>query len=117
MADFERELREGLRRVDAPEGFADRVVKRVEMRVRERRGMAARGAWWRGVAAVLLVGLAVGGWFVQRERTERMAAREAREQFEVAMRVTTRVTQRSFAEAQRRINRSLETEGQQGETQ
>ena len=116
MADFERELREGLGRVDAPAGFAERVLDRVEMRARTRRGEAARGAWWRGVAAALLVGLAAGGWWVQQERTERMEARAAREQFEVAMRVTTRVTARSFAEAQRRINRGLDTEGQQGET-
>ena len=99
MAEFERELREGLRRVEAPAGFGDRVMARLEARERGLR----RSAWWRSVAAVLVLGVAVGGWRLERARTE---ARETREQFAVAMRVTSRVTGRSFAEAGRRLERT-----------
>lgn len=112
MADFEQELRESLRRVDAPRGFADRVVARAEMR--QRRGADHR-VWWRAVAAAFLLGALSGGWVVHREHVDRRQAMETKEQFDTAMRVTTRVTQRSFTEAQRRINRDPETEGQQGE--
>lgn len=110
MSDFERDdleqrLREGLRRLEAPEGFAERVMARAEIKGRRR---DVRAGWWRSVAAVLLLGVAAGGWLVQRERTERMEAREAREEFGVAMRVTARVTERSFLEAQRRISRTSE---------
>lgn len=128
LADLEARLRAGLRRLEAPAGFAERVMDRVEARVGRVDGRGAGPAagravadravavlaaavlrgWWRGVAAVLVVGVAAAGWMVERERTERMEAREARKQFAVAMRLTARVTERSFAEAQRRISRTPE---------
>ena len=105
-ADFEARLRESLKRVDAPVGFAERVEARAAASGRTRAG---RVVWWRAVAAVMLLVLGLGGWMAERERKERMEAREAQVQFGVAMRVAARVTERSFAEAGRRINR---TEGE-----
>lgn len=112
LADLEARLREGLRRLDAPDGFAERVLARAEAaggvrqeRKRDRRA-AAVGGWWRSVAAVLLLSLAAAGWMVESERMERMEARATREQFAVAMRVTARVTERTFIDAQRSISRA-----------
>ena len=106
VADFRARLRESLKRVDAPAGFAERVEARAAASGRTRAG---RVVWWRAVAAVLLLVLGLGGWMTERERKERMEAREAQVQFGVAMRVAARVTERSFAEAGRRMNR---TEGE-----
>ena len=105
---LERELRAALGRVEAPAGFAGRVKARVAERGREREG---RRGWWRGIAAAFLLGAMCGGWLMHQERVDRRQAIETREQFAVAMRVTSRVTERTFSEAGRRINRT-EYEGE-----
>ena len=110
MADkvLERELRAALGRVDAPSGFAGRVMARTAERsgVREE-----RSGWWRAVAAAFLLGAMCGGWLMHQERVDRREAMRTREQFAVAMRVTARATERSFTEAGRKINRT----GDEGE--
>jgi len=99
VSDFERELREGLRRVDAPPGFAERVVARTEG---QRLSRAARNGWWRGIAAAFLLGALFGGWLMHQERADRRQAMETKEQFDEAMRITGR----SLAEAQRKIEQA-----------
>ncbi len=109
---LERELRVALGRVDPPDGFAERVLSRAaEAGGRGGEG-DGRGGWGRAVAASFLLGALSGGWLMHHERVERREAMETREQFRVAMQVTARVTERSFSEAGRRINRTTD----EGET-
>ena len=66
---LESGLRDVLRRVDPPDGFADRVMERVERR-RPRRRLQA-------MAAAVLIAITVGGWGVHetlRARNELLTA-------------------------------------------
>ncbi|MFP5227961.1 MAG: hypothetical protein ACLGXA_10050 [Acidobacteriota bacterium] len=85
--DFERELREHLRARSAPEGFADRVMARVPQRA-PRRGWLGLGTpvWRWAVAALLVMGMVVGG--LERERQQRIEGERAREQVLLALRIT-----------------------------
>ena len=89
-SEFERNLTQALRPVDAPEGFAERVIARaqrsappagklIQMPLRTR--MWATGA----IAAALLTGV-----FAQQThvRHERQKAELAQQQFDAAMRIT-----------------------------
>lgn len=84
MNDFERELQQELQKFEVPRGFADRVVRRVEARNRERR-------WWRsGIAAAVLIGVCIGGESIEMHyRMERQRA-EVQREFNTAMRVTSK---------------------------
>jgi uncharacterized protein HemX len=103
LDDFEARLRRDLQRVEAPEGFADRVMQRVPA---SRQGrllsfpMAVTNArHWMAVAAVLLVAIVLGFGVhhveqVEHQRQlqeqEQAKARKAAEQFALAMQVTGR---------------------------
>ncbi len=103
LDDFEARLRRDLQRVEAPEGFADRVMQRVPA---SRQGrllsfpMAVTNArHWMAVAAVLLVAIVLGFGVhhveqVEQQRQlqeqEQAKARKAAEQFALAMQVTGR---------------------------
>ena len=89
MSEFEQELTQAMRAVDPPEGFADRVMARVEAPARGKvltmphmPRMWASGA----VAAALLVGALVGEQTHLRHERER--AEQAQRQFDTAMRIT-----------------------------
>jgi hypothetical protein len=97
LAEFELQLARAMRRVDAPEGFAARVMERaaspaeVEQTVivmRPRSGLWRMQAWAGGaIAAVLALGMFGAEQLHQRrERAEQVAA--ANQQFAVAMQVT-----------------------------
>jgi hypothetical protein len=89
-AEFERDLTQALRRVDAPDGFAGHVLAAAET-TRHRAKVLAMPArvrvWASGaIAAALLVGV-----FVQREvraHERREQAALAQQQFETALRIT-----------------------------
>lgn len=107
--DFEEELKRSLERVEAPEGFADRVMGRVSASANhERRGRLLsmpHRAIWLAVAAMLLVGIAIGGW--QRRQQSSLEQRQAamyRQQFDAAMQVTGR----TLVIVQERIGRAGE---------
>lgn len=95
FAALEHELRNALRPVDPPAGFADRVIARAhaEARVEPRRasifafpGLRSR-VWIPGaVAAMLLVGVA--GEQAHQRMEQRRKAEEAQKQFETALQVT-----------------------------
>ena len=78
---LENELRQALRRVPAPEGFAERVLARVGEPHRE-----PRPAWWRAVAATLLLGAILGGWGAH-QTMQRREGERAREQVLLALRI------------------------------
>lgn len=85
--DFERELREQLQVRSAPEGFADRVMARVPKRQGRREWFRFNAPVWRwAVAALLVVGMVVGG--LERERQQRLEGEHAREQVMLALRIT-----------------------------
>jgi hypothetical protein len=87
MNDFEEMLARELGRLDAPEGFADRVMERAARRKQTR---SRGGQYWRmAIAASLLVcaGAVFSGGYEAHQRHE---AEDARQQFAVAMRVTNR---------------------------
>jgi hypothetical protein len=95
---LERELRQSLQHVPAPDGFTDRVMARIADResqamkpVRRKTfaGMQTSGAWWAGIAAALM--MAVGGGnalHVRHQRQEREAA-AVQAQMDMAMQLTS----------------------------
>ena len=111
MDEFERALVDALRRVDAPEGFAERVVERsaegVAAPVSGARGgghrvvvMPRRWVWAGGaVAAMLAVGAFVGETVHVRHQREQAAL--ATQQFEAAVRVTDHALDQTRAKLER----------------
>ncbi len=103
LDDFEARLKRDLGRVDAPEGFADRVMQRVPAskpgRLLSFPIVGTKARHWMAVAAVLLVAvvLGFGVHHVQQaehqrqlQQQEQATARKAAEQFALAMQVTGR---------------------------
>ena len=108
--EFEKKLKRGLPRVDAPDGFASRVMARVtSAQAEQRRGrLIAMPRHWVSIAmaAMLLIGITLGGWQWQQQklRREQQEAQTAHRQFEAAMRVTGR----TLTEVEERIGRAGE---------
>jgi hypothetical protein len=88
MNDFEQALGRNLEKLEAPEGFAARVMERVSRREQERRPRMQ--SWRLAFAASVLVCAGAGGTTFGYQIHQRHEANEAREQFAVAMRVTNR---------------------------
>ncbi len=112
--EFERELKEGLRRVPAPEGFADRVMRRIAGEERLRiRMMPQRVSyvWQMAVAAVVLLAVLFGAGEMAHRREERRKAELVQRQFDVAMRVTGR----TLSGVGERISRAAGTKDERGE--
>ena len=80
---LEPELKHALRRVPAPEGFAERVLARVKEPHRE-----SRRPWWRAVAATFLLATILGGWGAHEMIERRREGERAREQVLLALRIT-----------------------------
>jgi hypothetical protein len=90
--EFEQELRASLQPRNAPAGFADRVLARVDAvqqhepapwPVRSIRKPIVRGA----IAATLLLSVGVGG-YLQHQRERQVAGEHARQQVLLALRIT-----------------------------
>jgi len=75
--DLEKQLREALRHVDPPPGFAARVSARTQSEQRHR-WLAARHRWVPATlaASVLLSLLVAYGWQLRHEREQGLAARQ-----------------------------------------
>jgi negative regulator of sigma E activity len=88
--EFEQELKEGLRRVPAPEGFVDRVVERIAKKEQRLGVMPLRfsNVWQMAIAAMVLIAVLFGVGEMAHRREERRQAEIVARQFEVAMRVT-----------------------------
>jgi hypothetical protein len=94
---LEQDLRAGLQAMPAPEGFADRVLARVDALpqnapvpwpLRTIRNPLVRGA----IAATLLLSVGVGGYFEQK-RERQIAGEHARQQVLLALRITSATLQ------------------------
>lgn len=101
--EFEEQVRRSLRRLEAPEGFAARVLERAaasENCLVQRRRFRFGPRWgWIGAAAVLLlVALAANQVRVRRERV-RVA--EIQAQFDTAMRATNGALAQTRVELER----------------
>lgn len=85
---LEREMRESLAARPAPEGFAEKVLARVEDQEARRGFHLVLFPRWRGALAAALIAAAfisAGLW--QRQRQQRMAGERARDQAVFALRV------------------------------
>lgn len=96
-ATFEQELRARLQIRPAPDGFADRVLARVDALsrheskpwpVRTIRNPVVRGA----IAATLLLSVGVGG-YLEHQRERQIAGEHARQQVLLALRITSSTLQ------------------------
>lgn len=92
--ELEEELRAALRPLPAPSDFANRVVARSHVLSpveampfpERRRGFHPTMRW--GIAAVLLLAIACGGFF-EHQRQRRIAGEHARQQVLLALRLTS----------------------------
>jgi hypothetical protein len=102
LAEFELQLARAMRRVDAPEGFAARVMEKAEQPqavvvMRPRNGLLRMQAWMGGaIAAVLAIGMY--GAEVLHQRREQA---KADQQFAVAMQVTDHALAQTREQLQR----------------
>jgi negative regulator of sigma E activity len=84
MSDFEKQLRDALRPVDPADGFADRVMARIEREPARKRSRILRWLPAAFAASMLVSVVAVHDWQVRREQ----AGLEARKQVLEALKVT-----------------------------
>jgi hypothetical protein len=78
---MERDLREALRRREAPPGFAERVLARTQQ-------PETRGHSWVWLAAAALVLLMIGGIGVVQEQRRQAEGERAKQELMVAFRIT-----------------------------
>src|SRR5262245_66323171 len=85
---LENDLRQAMRRVPAPEGFAERVLARVEDRRSRLSGQAGLPVlhWWRAAVATFLLAAVLGGWGAH-ETMRRRERERALQQVLVALRI------------------------------
>jgi len=97
MDDFERELREAMRRQAAPANLKPRILKRRQ----ERRGRRFPRLWifqWGPATAalaalvvvVVIVAAGAGGFLMKRDAEERRKGEEAKQQVFTALRIANR---------------------------
>jgi hypothetical protein len=103
LAEFELQLARAMRRVDAPEGFADRIMERSAIPaerviVMRPRGRLVRMQAWMGGA--IAAALALGMFGAEQIHQRREQAR-ADQQFAVAMQATDHALDQTRAQLQR----------------
>lgn len=96
-ATFEQELRARLHTRPAPDGFADRVLARVDALPQHEPaswpGRTIRNPIVRGaIAATLLLSIGVGG-YLEHQRERQLAGEHARQQVLLALRITSSTLQ------------------------
>jgi len=102
LAEFELQLARAMRRVDAPEGFAARVMEKAEQPqavvvMRPRNGLFRMQAWMGGAAAAVLA-LGMYGAEVLHQRREQA---KADQQFAVAVQATDHALAQTREQLQR----------------
>lgn len=96
---LEQELREALTRQEPPEGFAERVVARVEHG--SRRPSYVRPLL--ALAAMLLLLAGVLGWQWRAEREQRIAAEKAKQELLQALEITASGLQQTRAKLRTKL--------------
>ncbi len=86
--EFEREVKEALARVDAPEGFSEQVVARARKRYPRPATRFATPAWRGAYAAAAMLTVIMGTVHVHQVHEEERRAAEAQQQFARAMDLT-----------------------------
>lgn len=98
---MDEELRQALRREEAPAGFAERVLAGV----RQRQAMEPATPWWRrwmrvhvvalryATTLILMMAVAIGAWEYRRYEQERREGEAARQQVLLALRIASRKLQ------------------------
>jgi hypothetical protein len=103
MNQIERDLREALRRREAPPGFAERVLAKTQL-------PEARRHSWVWLAAAALVLLMIGGIGIVQEQRRQAEGERAKEELMVGLRITGSklrdVQERLAAIQQRALQRS-----------
>lgn len=101
MTEREQEdlLRESLRRVQPPDGFADRVMARVPHQPWWSRWLAPvrRAAWTPAIATLLVAFLGASSWEYAQWRDRRLQAERAHEELVQALVITTEKVQETKA--------------------
>jgi hypothetical protein len=84
---LEHDLKHALRRESPPEGFARRVMQRLD-HAAEADAPRRRPVWWRAAAASVTLGLVLGG-YATHKAVEHRRGEQAKEQVLEAMRITS----------------------------
>jgi len=93
---LDNDLKNALRRVPAPDGFAGRVRQAVILSRADDEGSRRRrsfaplrmtDSWWRAVAAAFLLTAILGGWGVHETRERRREGQRARRQVLLALHI------------------------------
>lgn len=103
MNHMEHELRDALKRVDPPPGFADRVMARVPARDSTRQPRT----WMAAAAAVLIAVAGAGSWEYQRAREQRIEAEQAKAELIFALELTSSKLQSTRSKLLRHTGGSL----------
>ena len=88
---IEKDLKDALKRKSAPAGFAETVMKKIEVEDRRSRlsGQPVfHGNRWRAVAAATLLTAVIGGWAAH-QVAERREGERAKEEVLLALRITS----------------------------
>lgn len=90
--EFEQQLKNDLERVAVPDGFADRVMRRVQTSESTQLRIIPRRMWhvWQAVAAAALIVILLGSGLAVRQRQERQRAEAIQRKFDLAMQITQR---------------------------
>ena len=111
MSKLDDALREALRREEPPEGFAERVLAKVEVR-------RVKAGWWAALleafrsprlefaAALACIVLLVGGFEYARWRDERIRGERAKQEYMLALRIAGGKLQAARAQVMR-VSHSL----------
>jgi hypothetical protein len=105
--DFEEQLRRALCQVDPPEGFAERILERVDRRRSERR------IWHSAIAAGLALLLSAGGIGMEYRRHEHRQAEQTKRQVVFALSLAAQKVGRVNARLQQSAPQ-LEVGGNEG---
>ncbi|GAA3748663.1 hypothetical protein [Terriglobus aquaticus] len=123
----EQQVRAALRRVDAPNGFTERLMARVEALPETRAQRAKQGggrgvlvrmtqpAWRLAYAAAAMLAISAGALHVEHARAEQRKADAAAAQFDTAIQVTNHALDQVSAKLQTTefgaVQRALEANG------
>ncbi len=88
--EFEQQLKHALRRVDAPDGFADKVMAQAGLREKAARPAIVKLRSWYALAALLLVSLLsfAGYQRIEQQRLTHERQVRAEQQFDLALEIT-----------------------------